>query len=151
MTAVPSPEGPVPSPLASHPGNADPAAAARLAKARRADTAPEVALRRILHAHGLRYRVGYPVPGAPRRSIDIAFTRARLAIFIDGCYWHGCPQHSTAPKNNAGWWQDKFAANAARDADTNRLLVEKGWTVMRVWEHENPGEVASRVMEALHG
>ena len=99
MTAVPSPEGPVPSPLASHPGNADPAAAARLAKARRADTALEVALRRILHAHGLRYRVGYPVPGAPRRSIDIAFTRARLAIFIDGCYWHGCPQHSTAPKN----------------------------------------------------
>ncbi|MFK4493349.1 DNA mismatch endonuclease (patch repair protein) [Dermacoccus sp. GAS27A] len=91
------------------------------------------------------------MPGAPRRSIDIAFTRARLAIFIDGCYWHGCPQHSTAPRNNTGWWQDKFAANAARDADTNRLLVERGWTVMRVWEHEDPDTVASRVLAALHG
>lgn len=150
MTAAHGPaEAPIASPLPAHPGNPNPQASGRLSRARRSSTAPELALRRILHARGLRFRVEYPVPGAPRRSIDVAFTRARLAIFIDGCFWHGCPEHGTQPKNNSSWWSEKFQANQRRDADTNRLLRNVGWTVLRVWEHENPHDVAAQVQSYL--
>jgi DNA mismatch endonuclease (patch repair protein) len=109
------------------------------------DTAVELAVRRLLHAAGLRYRVEYPVPGLPRRRIDVAFPGAKVAVLIDGCFWHGCPQHATHPKANAEWWRSKLDRNMARDRETTEHLVAAGWTVLRFWEHEAPEEVAVRV------
>ncbi|MGY1810179.1 very short patch repair endonuclease [Blastococcus sp. SYSU D00669] len=126
-----------------------PAVAARMSKQARADTAPEMALRRLLHAHGRRYRVGWPVPGISRRKIDIAFTRARVAVNVHGCFWHGCPLHATWPTSNAAWWQRKIEANRARDADTRAHLESLGWVVLEVWEHEPPEAALERVLEAL--
>jgi DNA mismatch endonuclease (patch repair protein) len=111
----------------------------------RRDTAPEMALRRLLFARGYRYRVAYPVPGMRRRTIDIAFTRTRLAVFVDGCFWHGCPQHGTAPKANSQWWAGKILGNRRRDEETTAALHALGWTVVRVWEHETAAAAAARV------
>ncbi|MFB6636039.1 very short patch repair endonuclease [Streptomyces chartreusis] len=113
------------------------------------DTAAEVAVRKLLHASGLRYRVHVPVPGMPRRTIDIAFTKAKIAIFMDGCFWHGCPQHATHPKANAGWWRAKLDKNMARDLETTEHLTAAGWTVLRFWEHESAADVARRVASHL--
>jgi len=117
---------------------------------RRRDTGPEMALRRILHARGLRYRVDRPLglAGVRRRS-DLTFVGARVVVFVDGCYWHRCPLHTTAPKANAEWWAAKLDANVARDRDTDRRLAEAGWTVIRAWEHEDPALVAERVAAAV--
>lgn len=120
-----------------------------MSRARRRDTAPEVALRRQLHAAGLRYRVAYPVPGQRRRTIDIAFTRQKVAVFVDGCFWHGCPEHGTAPRANSEWWRRKLQANHARDLDTNDLLADLGWTVVRIWEHEDVRLAAAEVRTSL--
>jgi DNA mismatch endonuclease, patch repair protein len=109
------------------------------------DTAPEVAVRRLLHAAGLRYRVNVPVPGMPRRTIDIVFTKAKIAVFMDGCFWHGCPEHATQPKANAEWWRAKLDKNMARDTQTTEHLTAHGWTVLRFWEHEPTQDVASRI------
>jgi DNA mismatch endonuclease (patch repair protein) len=116
---------------------------------RRAATTPEVQLRRILHRRGLRFRVNYPVPGRPRRSVDIAFTKRKLAIFVDGCFWHKCPTHSVAVKNNGDWWAAKLEANVKRDRTTTEALVAQGWRVLRVWEHEDPEHAADLVEAAL--
>jgi DNA mismatch endonuclease (patch repair protein) len=102
---------------------------------RRRDTTPEIAVRRALHARGLRFRVDYPV--LPRRRADIVFPRRRVAVFIDGCFWHACPHHGTRSKSNAAYWADKLEANERRDRDTTERLVEEGWTVLRFWEHES--------------
>ncbi|MBV7698736.1 very short patch repair endonuclease [Streptomyces sp. TRM70350] len=112
------------------------------------DTAPEIAVRRLLHAAGLRYRVNVPVPGMPRRTIDIVFPKAKIAIFLDGCFWHGCPQHATQPKANAEWWRTKLAKNLARDRETTAHLEAEGWTVLRFWEHDSPEKVALSVTQA---
>ncbi|CAL9470260.1 Very short patch repair protein [Streptomyces sp. enrichment culture] len=109
------------------------------------DTAPEVAVRKLLHAAGLRYRVNVPVPGMPRRTIDIVFSKAKIAVFLDGCFWHGCPQHATQPKANAEWWRAKLDKNMARDQETTEHLRAGGWTVLRYWEHETPSAVAQEV------
>ncbi|MEJ1195843.1 MULTISPECIES: very short patch repair endonuclease [unclassified Streptomyces] len=113
------------------------------------DTAPEVAVRRLLHAAGLRYRVNVPVPGMPRRTIDITFGKVKVAIFMDGCFWHGCPRHATQPKANAEWWRAKLERNIARDAETSQHLTEEGWTVMRFWEHEPVQDVARRIADTV--
>ncbi|WP_225831839.1 very short patch repair endonuclease [Streptomyces sp. NK08204] len=113
------------------------------------DTNAELAVRRMLHAAGLRYRVEYPVPGMARRRIDVAFTRAKVAVLIDGCFWHGCPEHATQPKANAEWWRQKLARNMARDRETTEHLTAQGWTVLRFWEHEAPEEVTVRVRAAV--
>lgn len=115
------------------------------------DNGPEMAVRRLLHAAGLRYRVAWPVPGQRRRTIDIAFTRARVAVFVDGCFWHGCPLHATSPKSNSAWWAEKISTNRARDADVTDQLEDLGWTVMRFWEHEKPETVVVRVLSCLRG
>lgn len=112
---------------------------------RRRDTKPEMLLRRELHGRGLRYRVQVKVPGNRRRTIDIAFTRVRLAVYMDGCFWHGCPEHLTVPKTNTDWWEWKIANNQDRDRDTDRLLGAAGWTVLRVWEHEPTHDAATTV------
>ena len=118
----------------------------------RRNTAPEVELRRELHRRGLRYRLQVPVPGARRRTIDVAFTRQRVAVLVDGCFWHGCPDHGVKPTQNAEWWRWKLGRTESRDRDTDRLLAEAGWTVVRVWEHEDPVTAADRVCQALgHG
>ncbi|MGY2082793.1 very short patch repair endonuclease [Blastococcus sp. SYSU DS0539] len=115
----------------------------------RRDTGPEMTLRRALHAAGRRFRVQYPVPDCRRRTIDIAFTRQKLAVFVDGCFWHGCTEHRTVPVSNHDWWQDKLATNAARDADTDSRLRGAGWRVLRVWEHEPAEAAVQRVLEEL--
>lgn len=117
-----------------------------MSRARRRDTAAELDVRRELFRRGLRYRVTLRVPGLPRRTIDIAFTRAKLAVFIDGCFWHACPEHGTLPRSNRSWWQEKLSANLARDADTTRHLIEMGWEVLRLWEHVSAGEAADAVV-----
>lgn len=117
----------------------------RMSRLARRDTEPEMALRRELHARGLRYRVQVRVPGNRRRTVDIAFTRARLAVFVDGCFWHGCPEHGILPRTNSEWWTWKIARNVARDQDTTRLLENSGWSVLRLWEHEPPKGAADKV------
>lgn len=116
---------------------------------RRRDTKPEIAIRRELHRNGLRYFVDRaPVKGVRRRA-DLVFPRRKVAVFVDGCFWHCCPLHATYPKNNAQWWADKLAANVLRDRDTDARLAEQGWTVIRIWEHEDPLAAAERVRNTL--
>src|ERR1043166_7999248 len=122
---------------------------ARMSRQRTRDAAPELILRKRLHALGLRYRVAWPVPGMRRRSIDIAFTRARVAVFSDGWFWHGCPEHKNVPAANNAWWAAKLAANRARDAATGEHLKQDGWTVVRAWEHENMIEIADRIARVV--
>ncbi|KAA0024571.1 very short patch repair endonuclease [Antrihabitans cavernicola] len=127
----------------------DPVTSARLSKQRRRDTAPEMALRKELHRRGARFFVDRaPVPGLRRRA-DLVFPRRRIAVYVDGCFWHSCPEHATHPKNNAQWWADKLAANVARDRDTDDRLKSEGWQVIRVWEHEAAGHAADTVEAAL--
>lgn len=114
------------------------------------DTKPEMAVRRQLHKRGLRYRVGIaPIPDV-RRLADIVFTKARIAIFIDGCFWHGCPEHGRKSFNhNTDYWPTKIASNVARDHDTNARLREAGWTVLRFWEHQEAGVVAQAIVDVI--
>lgn len=116
---------------------------------RRRDTKPELAVRRLVHAAGLRYRVdARPLPDVNRRA-DLLFTRAKVAVFIDGCFWHGCPEHHTIARANAGYWAEKVSRNRERDAETDRLLEAAGWIVVRAWEHQAPAVVAERIMAAV--
>lgn len=105
----------------------------------------ERALRSLLHARGLRFRIHARALEGSRRTIDIAFPTPRVAVFVDGCFWHGCPVHGTSPKNNAAWWRAKIDANVARDRDTDRRLREAGWAVVRVWEHEDLVAAVGRI------
>jgi len=115
---------------------------------RRRDTVPEIALRSALHRAGLRYRVEFALPGLRRRA-DLAFTTARVAVFVDGCFWHGCPEHASWPKQNSEWWREKIEANRRRDRDTDERLRHDGWTPIRVWEHEPVESAAERVAQAV--
>ncbi|MFJ4837691.1 very short patch repair endonuclease [Streptomyces sp. NPDC088746] len=126
-----------------------PSVSARMSRQARRDTAPEVAVRKLLHASGYRYRLNERVPNMSRRTIDIAFTRAKVAVFLDGCFWHGCPEHATQPKSNAEWWRQKLDRNMARDIETTEHLTAAGWTVLRFWEHEAPLRVAEQVAKAV--
>ncbi|HBP6437001.1 very short patch repair endonuclease [Pseudomonas aeruginosa] len=109
------------------------------------DNPRERALRSELHRRGLRFRLHRRVLVSSRRSVDIAFPTSRTAVFMDGCFWHGCPAHGTWPKSNAEWWRAKINANIARDRDTDCKLIEAGWTVIRVWEHEDIQTAADRI------
>jgi DNA mismatch endonuclease, patch repair protein len=126
------------------------AVSARMSRFPRRDTAPEVGLRRLLHARGMRYRVNLPVPGLARRTIDIAFPRAKVAVFVDGCYWHGCPQHGRLPRSNREWWAEKLRRNQARDAHTAEHLSSIGWLVLRLWAHEEPSGAADTVARIVN-
>lgn len=109
------------------------------------DTKPELALRRAVHALGLRYRVAIRPVKSVRRTADIVFTKAKVAVFLDGCFWHGCPLHHTIAVTNASFWAEKVRRTRERDAETDQLLKEAGWRVLRVWEHEDPADAANRV------
>lgn len=113
------------------------------------DTKPELAVRRAAHALGLRYRVAArPVPTL-RRTADMVFRRARVAVFVDGCFWHGCLEHRTTAVTNRSFWTEKIDSNRARDRDTDAKLADAGWTALRVWEHEDPHEAALRILTVV--
>lgn len=126
-----------------------PATRAVMRANRSRDTQPEMALRRELHAQGLRYRVHRrPLPDL-RRSADIVFGPSRVAVFVNGCFWHGCPEHGTSPKANSQYWLPKLRRNAERDRETDERLQAAGWLVIRVWEHEDPVSAAGKIVAAV--
>lgn len=115
----------------------------------REDTGPEVALRRALHGRGLRFRLHRKLLPNLRRTADIVFGPSRVAVFVDGCFWHGCPEHYVAPVSNAGYWKPKIERNRERDKETARLLSDAGWLVVRVWEHDDVDTAAESIAEAV--
>ena len=125
------------------------AALKRMQAAKPRDTAPEKALRSALHKKSLRFRVDVkPVKELNRRA-DIVFRSAKVAVFVDGCFWHGCPIHGTRAKANAEFWRNKIKQNQERDLDTNARLEKAGWKVIRVWEHEDPGKVSPKIYKTV--
>ena len=127
-----------------------PAVSQRMSRVRNRDTDAEMALRRELHRRGLRYRVNLRIPelGGTTRP-DIVFTKAKVAVFVDGCFWHRCPIHATFPKVNKQWWEEKLEKNVRRDRATDEALRSAGWTVIRVWEHEDPAKAADRIEQLV--
>jgi DNA mismatch endonuclease (patch repair protein) len=116
---------------------------------RRRDTGPERALRSELHRRGLRFRVDHPPVVGIRCRADLVFTRRRIAVFVDGCFWHACPTHGNLPKANREWWRTKLELNVVRDQRNNEALRNAGWQVIRIWEHELVESAADRVCEVL--
>ena len=115
----------------------------------RKDTACEMAVRSAVHALGLRYRVHQRPEADLRREADLVFRRDKVAVFVDGCFWHGCPEHHSPPSTHYYWWETKIGKNRARDKETDQVLRECGWVVVRIWEHEDPTEAAERVRDAV--
>jgi DNA mismatch endonuclease (patch repair protein) len=140
-----SPRSRRPPPL-PYPEPTDAATSKRMRANTRRDSAPELALRSELHRRGLRFRVDYPVR-TERRLIrpDVTFTKQRIAVFVDGCFWHRCPEHGTQPRVNAAYWTPKLDRNVERDLQVNAALAREGWIVMRYWEHDEPSSVAQQV------
>jgi DNA mismatch endonuclease (patch repair protein) len=144
MDDIPSPPSHGPASWAS-----SPATRRSMQGNRSRDTRPELAIRSAVHATGLRYRVAArPIRGV-RRSADLVFRSARVAVFVDGCFWHGCGDHFTPPRTNAAYWTAKIDGNRARDADTDARLAAHGWLVIRCWEHEDPRHAAARVHDLV--
>ncbi len=136
-------------PSAARPAPSSAAKSAEMARLGRRDTTPELALRSELHRRGLRFRVDRAPLAGLRSRADIVFGPARVAVYVDGCFWHSCPEHGTRPRANAEWWEQKLSRNRERDAETDRALRENGWEVVRIWEHEDPVEAADRVEGAV--
>lgn len=127
------------------PPASSPAVRDQMSRLGQRDTGPELALRSELHRRGLRFRVDRRPVAEIRTRADLVFPRARVAVYVDGCFWHGCPDHGTTPKANSGFWGPKLARNKERDRQIDEGLAAAGWTVVRVWEHEDPLEAADRV------
>lgn len=123
-----------------------PEASRRMARVRQKGTGAELAIRKELYQRGARYRVDFTVLKKPRRVADIAFPGLKIAVFVDGCFWHGCPEHASWPKQNAEFWRQKIETNRARDVDTDSRLVALGWKVIRLWEHKSPASAAQKIM-----
>jgi len=115
----------------------------------RRDTGPELALRSELHRRGLRYFVDRKILPGSRRRADLVFTAARVAVFVDGCFWHACPEHMRLPSSNRTWWKAKLEGNRTRDTETDSRLSALGWISLRVWEHEAPTSAADRVESVI--
>lgn len=127
----------------------DPSVSRRFSRTRGRDTQPELAIRRRVHALGLRYRVNaMPMPGV-RRTADLLFPKERIAVLIDGCFFHGCPDHYIAPRTRAEFWEQKIQGNRRRDEETTSLFESAGWQVLRFWEHEPPEQVVSAISTAV--
>jgi len=120
-----------------------------MTRQRRRDTKPEIQLRRALWHRGLRYRVDRAPLKNLRRRADILFGPAKVAIYVDGCFWHSCPEHASIPKANRQWWIDKLEANVRRDRDSDRQLADAGWLAIRIWEHEDMEEAALKIIRVL--
>lgn len=128
----------------------DPVVSARMSRIRGRDTAPEIKVRQELHRRGLRYRVNFKPVSTLKRTVDIAFTRQRVAVLIDGCFWHGCPEHFRPAKGDRKeFWAAKIAENQRRDQDSTRAFTSAGWTVLRFWEHADPAEVADKIEDEV--
>ncbi|SHK41307.1 T/G mismatch-specific endonuclease [Pseudonocardia thermophila] len=123
----------------------------RMSRARRRDTEPEMLVRREAFRRGLRYRVDAPLPGMPRRRADMVFPGRKVAVFVDGCFWHSCPEHTSIPRANREWWMAKLRRNTERDRETDAHLRALGWTVLRFWEHEEPVAVVDSVERIVRG
>lgn len=132
-----------------NPAPSSEAALKRMKAAKPRDTAPEKGLRSALHRRGLRFRLDQKPILELNRKADIVFRSAKVAVFVDGCFWHGCPIHGTQSKANAEFWKRKINQNKIRDLDTNDRLKGAGWKVVRVWEHEDPGEASQRIYDLL--
>ena len=131
------------------PRPSDAATELRMRTQRQRDTQCELEIRRKLHRTGVRYRIDCPPLTDCRRRADIVIRPARIAIFIDGCFWHKCPLHWKAPHRNSAWWTEKIDSNARRDQETSDLLKQRGWLVIRVWEHEPADAVVRRIIKAV--
>ncbi|MDF6020970.1 very short patch repair endonuclease [Streptomyces sp. JH34] len=116
---------------------------------RNRDTAPELLLRSLVHRAGLRYRVAAKPLPKMRRTADMVFRPVKVAVFVDGCFWHGCPEHFVMPKTNQPYWEDKIGRNVQRDRDTDQRLADEGWLVLRFWEHLDPEVCAAKVVDAV--
>lgn len=130
----------------ARPKPSSPAAHNRMVANRGKNTKPELLLRSALHRMGLRFYVDRPVIEGSRRRADIVFPRTKVAVFVDGCFWHGCPIHGTQSKSNSAFWTDKIRTNQIRDQDTNHTLESIGWLPIRIWEHELAEEAAQRIL-----
>jgi DNA mismatch endonuclease, patch repair protein len=136
-------------PKPGYPFPSSPEAQRRMLACGQRDTAPELAIRTVLFRMGLRYRIDLrPIPSL-RRKADLVFTRLKIAVFVDGCFWHGCPQHATWPKANGEFWRQKIVGNRERDRDTDQKLTKVGWLSIRVWEHEDPDKAAARIVRIV--
>lgn len=131
------------------PPASSPTVRARMSRQQRRDTKPELSVRRILHRRGIRYRVDAAPETGMRCKADLLWRGLRLAVFIDGCFWHGCPEHATRPKANEVWWAEKLDGNIQRDRRTDQTLTNLGWRVLRFWEHESPEAVADVICGLL--
>lgn len=117
---------------------------------RKRDTKPEVKLRSTLHQRGLRFRKNWPIRTANLAvRADIVFTAKRVAVFVDGCFWHCCPSHGTTPRTNADYWLPKLARNVERDREVTEALQDEGWLVIRVWEHEDPVDATAAMVTLI--
>jgi len=131
------------------PKASSPEVSKRMKRVRRRDTGPELRLRSELHRQGLRFRVDVPVPFLPRHRADVVFGPAKVAVFVDGCFWHGCPIHGEVPRSNSAWWKAKIERVRQRDARTDDAFRAQGWLVVRVWEHEDVSAAADRVQRTV--
>ncbi len=122
----------------------------QMQRQRTSGTTAELAVRRALHRLGYRYRVDYQVLPDQRYRGDIVWRREHLVVFLDGCFWHGCPAHGTTPKSNTDWWSAKIEKNRERDLRATSLLSDAGWTVLRFWEHEPTNEIVTRIEAELN-
>lgn len=139
-------------PATDYPHPTSPAVSRRMRRNPRRDTRPERRLRSALHSRGLRFRVDHAIEaGTVRVRPDVVFTRLRVAVFVDGCFWHSCPLHGTRPAANRAYWEPKLLRNRVRDQQVTEALQGAGWLVVRVWEHEDPAEVADGLVRALGG
>lgn len=127
----------------------DVATSARMKKQGQRDTRAELLIRRRLHALGFRFRVDRKPEPSMRTRGDLIFTRQRVVVFVDGCFWHACPQHRSVPRTNSAWWKEKLAANVMRDERATQQLQACGWTVVRIWEHENTEAAVDQIIEAV--
>jgi DNA mismatch endonuclease (patch repair protein) len=121
----------------------------RMQRQTRRDTEPEVRLRSALARRGLRFRKHVRAVPELRREVDVLFRSRRVAVFVDGCFWHGCPEHGRPSKSNPYWWAAKIERNKARDRETNEILTDAGWVVLRIWEHEDLESAVQRVEAVL--
>ena len=131
------------------PSASSPAARDRMRQIHQKCTGPEIALRLAIHKLGLRFFTNRPPIPGDRRTADIIFPGIRLAVYMDGCFWHGCPSHGSTPKTNGPWWAAKIENNKHRDLDTERRLRDAGWIVLRFWEHDDPYASALRVQDVV--
>lgn len=135
--------------IKERPAASSPLIRKRMQRQRSKDTALEMSVRRALHAIGVRYRVDVRLESDLRVRGDIVWRGRKVVVFLDGCFWHRCPEHATTPKSNSTWWTDKIEANVQRDRKADQVLRERGWRVLRFWEHENVSDIVERIIDEL--